>query len=37
MSLNKEFGDVPIQHLKFVYKTFDGDYNICREFLNVTF
>lgn len=33
LSLHKEFSDVPILDLKFVYKTFVGDYNVCREFL----
>lgn len=35
LSLHKEFSDMPIQDLKFVYKTFVADYNICREFLIV--
>jgi hypothetical protein len=35
LSLHKEFSDVPILDLKFVYKTFVGDYNVCREFLIV--
>lgn len=37
MSLHKEFSDVAIRDLKFAYKTFAGDYNICREFLIVLF
>jgi hypothetical protein len=37
MSLHKEFSDVPIRDLKFVYKTLVGDYNNCREFLIVIF
>jgi hypothetical protein len=35
MALHKEFSDVPIRDLKFVYRTFVGDYNVCREFLIV--
>lgn len=35
MSLHKEFADMPIRDLKFVYMTFVGDYNHSREFLIV--
>lgn len=35
MSLHKEFSNMPIRDLKFVYMTFVGDYNQSREFLIV--
>ena len=35
MSLHKEFANMPIRDLKFVYMTFAGDYNHSREFLIV--
>lgn len=37
MSLHKEFSNMPIRDLKFVYMTFDGDFNGSREFLIVIF
>lgn len=37
VALHKEFVDVPIYDLKFIYRVFAGDYNICREFLIVQF
>lgn len=35
ISLHKEFQDVPIIDLKFIYKTLAGDYNKTIEFLIV--
>lgn len=35
ISLHKEFQDVPIIDLKFIYKFLDGDYNRAVEFLMV--
>lgn len=36
ISLHKEFQDVPIIDLKFIYKFLDGDYNRAVEFLMVS-
>ena len=35
MQLHKEFKGVSIYDLKFVYRVFAGDLNVCREFLIV--
>ena len=36
MQLHKEFKGVSIYDLKFIYRVFAGDLNVCREFLIVT-
>jgi len=33
MQLHKEFKGVSIYDLKFIYRVFAGDLNVCREFL----